>query len=827
MTPPASPPPGGEGSRPLLESLARVLGAGGLHEAMTEAAGLLARILSSGHAAVFLADGKEPLREYWYVEAPEDRDRIRATFKIAALEAARTGATVTPTPVALGDRMIQPSAHPLVTDGRVLGAVCFSDPAEVPETAAEHGRLIESITAILAHKAALHEETARYRAQHERDQRWFKTLDNHLRVLDRERQKFAAFVNQTDTFVYVTDGSKTIRWNNRAMSDLYPSDATEASWVGKACRDVCSRLREECEDCPVAASLEHSRVIHHELRADVSDTKGLLYLTALPILGPSGRADEIMVMIQDLTGLEGLRKSEERLRTVIAGAPIVLFAIDSNGIITFSEGRGLSALGRRSGESVGKSIYSIYADYPEVCENVRRALRGEEFTAEIQIGDAAFEAGYAPIRDDRGEIQGVIGVATDVSDRRRALEALRASEVALGRSEEQLRHAQKMEAIGVLAGGVAHDFNNLLTIIMTQAGQLTKSVTPGSPAARMGEAIQAASARGALLTRQLLTFSRREVVAPQVVDLNEVVLELEGMLHGLTLEQIHLTCTPAPGKALVRADRGQIEQVILNLVANSRDAMQGGGNLRIGVSRIAVDAPTARELGTAEPGPHCALTVEDTGCGMDQDVQSRIFEPFFTTKERGRGTGLGLSTAYGIVKQGGGSITVSSEPGKGAKFTVYLPSLEEAPASPVPHERRSEPRKGPETILLVEDEAGVRAIARELLEMNGYHVLEAEDGAQGLEVAGAHPGPIHLLLSDVVMPGINGRDLAERLSAQRPGLRVLFISGFTDDSMVRHGVRDAKVAFLQKPFTLEMLGQKVREVLDSPGLGAEPARGGA
>jgi CheY-like chemotaxis protein len=382
-----------------------------------------------------------------------------------------------------------------------------------------------------------------------------------------------------------------------------------------------------------------------------------------------------------------------------------------------------------------------------------------------------------------------------------------------------------MEAIGVLAGGVAHDFNNLLTVIMTQAGQLAKSLTPGTPAAQMGEEIQAASKRGALLTRQLLTFSRKEVVAPQDLDLNAVVLELEGLLHGLIQEEIDLVCAPAPASALVRADRGQIEQVILNLVANARDAMPGGGKLRIEVSRVAVGASLAQELGTAAPGPHCTLTVEDTGSGMTSEVRNRIFEPFFTTKERGKGTGLGLSTAYGIVKQGGGSIAVSSEPGKGAKFTVYLPSLEEAPVSHVPRDRRSEPRKAPETILLVEDEAGVRAVARELLEMHGYQVLEAEDGARGLEVAGAHPGPIHLLLSDVVMPGINGRDLADRLSAQRPGLRVLFISGFTDDTMVRHGVRDAKVAFLSKPFTLEMLGQKVREVLDSPGLGATPARG--
>ncbi|HEY6221542.1 MAG TPA: ATP-binding protein [Candidatus Eisenbacteria bacterium] len=826
MTRPKSPrPAGGQDTRVLLETLAGVFGAGTLQESMTVGAGLLAHVVSSEQAAVFLADGEEPLREFWHSKLPEDRERIRATFKAAALEAVRGGLVVTPAPVMVGDRLIQPRAHPLRTGGRILGAVCFSDPGEEGRRAADRDRLIEAVTSVLAHKAASHEEVVRYRAQRERDQRWFKTLDNHLRVLDRERQKFAAFVNQTDTFVYVTDGSKTIRWNNRAMTVLYPPDGAESSWVGKSCSDVCSRLREKCEDCPVSAALEHAQVIHYEMRADVRGTAGLLYLTALPILGPSGRADEIMVMIQDLTGLEGLRKSEERLRTVIAGAPIVLFAIDPQGIITLSEGRGLAALGRKSGESVGKSIYAIYADYPDLVENIRRALRGEDLSAVIEVGEAAFEARYAPIRDGRGAVQGVIGVATDISDRRRAQRALQESEAALRRSEEQLRQAQKMEAIGVLAGGVAHDFNNLLTVIMTQAGLLVRSSSPESPAAKIGAEIQAASTRGAVLTRQLLTFSRKEVVSPQVLDLNAMVAELEAMFRGFLREDVDLVCARAPEPALVRADRGQMEQVILNLVANARDAMPGGGRLRIDVTRVAVDGSMARELGTAGPGAFCALTVKDTGRGMDPDTKGRIFEPFFTTKERGKGTGLGLSTAYGIVKQGGGSITVSSEHGKGATFTVYIPSIEEAP--PPLGTGAPGPGGGVETILLVEDEAGVRSVARELLEMNGYNVLEAEDGAKGLHLALTHPGPLHLLLSDVVMPGMSGRDLAERLSVERPGIRVLFISGFTDDTMVRHGVRDAKVAFLQKPFTLENLARKVREVLDGPGVGAAPVPEGS
>jgi CheY-like chemotaxis protein len=354
---------------------------------------------------------------------------------------------------------------------------------------------------------------------------------------------------------------------------------------------------------------------------------------------------------------------------------------------------------------------------------------------------------------------------------------------------------------------------------------LVSSAPPGSPAAQIGAEIHGASKRGALLTRQLLTFSRKEVVSPQVIDLNTVVAELEGMFRGFLPEDIDLVCARAPESALIRADRGQIEQVILNLVANSRDAMPHGGSLRIAVARVAVDGSMARELGTAEPGTFCALIVEDTGRGMDSDMKDRIFEPFFTTKERGKGTGLGLSTAYGIVKQAGGSITVSSEPGKGATFTVYIPCLEQSAASR--GAGAPGPGRGSETILLVEDETGVREVARELLEMKGYNVLEAEDGMRGLELALTHPGPLHLLLSDIVMPGMSGRDLAERLSVERPGIRVLFISGFTDDTMVRRGVRDSKVAFLQKPFTLETLAQKVREVLDGPGVGAAPVPEGS
>ena len=493
MTDPrVNPPTSARGAFELLESIRQLIGEDQLEAAMSQGAALLAQVAGSPHAAVFLADGNEPLRECWHSESRQHRERIRAAFKTAALDAVRSGRGVTPTPLTLDDQELQPRAFPLLANGRTLGAVCLA----WPETNGHHGdyeRRVELIAGILAHKASLDEEILRFRAQRDRDQRWFKTLDSHLRLLDRERQKFAAFVSQTDTFVYVTDESGQIRWSNRAMNDLCPPKSGPGGWMGKSCQDVCERVGTDCHDCPVAKATADSRVVHQELRAVVEGAPGLLYLTALPILGPQGKADETLVMIQDLTGLEGLRRSEERLRTVIGNAPIVLFATNREGVITLSEGRGLATLDRVPGQSVGQSIFTLYAYVPKALECVRRALRGEEVQGEVEFGPVAFDTRYAPLRDAQGAIQGVIGVATDISQRRRAERALEESQAALKKSEEQLRQAQKMEAIGRLAGGVAHDFNNLLTVILGTSTLLAKSLPPGSPAAQNAEEIQAAS----------------------------------------------------------------------------------------------------------------------------------------------------------------------------------------------------------------------------------------------------------------------------------------------------------------------------------------------
>ena len=381
--------------------------------------------------------------------------------------------------------------------------------------------------------------------------------------------------------------------------------------------------------------------------------------------------------------------------------------------------------------------------------------------------------------------------------------------------EAQLRQAQKMEAVGRLAGGVAHDFNNLLTTILGYSELLIQQRHEDAELVRELEEIRAAGERAAALTRQLLAFSRRQVLQPKVLDLNAVVTDFERMLRRLIGEDVELASRLDPRLGRVEADPGQLEQVIMNLAVNARDAMPQGGKLTIETANVELSEAYAAERADVDPGPYVLLAISDTGTGMDEQTKSRLFEPFFTTKEAGKGTGLGLATAYGIVKQSGGHIAVYSELGRGTTFKVYLPRIEAAV------ERSSEIETGPlprgsETVLLVEDEVGVRALVRTLLEAQGYAVLEASGAEEALEIAGSHARPIDLILTDVVMPGSSGPGLRGELERSRPGTRFLFMSGYTDDAVVRHGALESGLAFLQKPFTPEALARKVREVLDRP-----------
>jgi len=410
-------------------------------------------------------------------------------------------------------------------------------------------------------------------------------------------------------------------------------------------------------------------------------------------------------------------------------------------------------------------------------------------------------------------VQLTLRLVTEPGGSEQYLEAVLADVTELRRVERQFQQAQKMEAVGQLAGGIAHDFNNLLTIILSYSDMLLSESLAGSDREAV-EAIRGAGASAAALTRQLLTFSRQEVIQPQVMSLNELIAGTGKMLQRLIGEQVALALAVAPDAGSVRVDPGQVEQVIMNLAVNARDAMPNGGRLMIESRNVEVpvSGPGASLLDA--PGRYVVLVVSDNGIGMDAQTQARIFEPFFTTKGLGKGTGLGLATVYGIVRQSGGHIEVYSEPGRGTSFKVYFPRVDEAVEAPATAAAAPEDPQGNETILLVEDEAKLRPLIHRILERKGYTVLSAAEGAEALDIVARHQGPIHLVLTDVVMPGMNGRELAERVTKLRPEIRVLFMSGYTDDAIVHHGVLEAGMQFIEKPFALAALARKVRQVLD-------------
>ena len=380
--------------------------------------------------------------------------------------------------------------------------------------------------------------------------------------------------------------------------------------------------------------------------------------------------------------------------------------------------------------------------------------------------------------------------------------------------EEQLRQAQKMEAVGMLAGGIAHDFNNLLTIINGYSQMVLGSLPEQDENRTSVEQIMKAGERAAELTHQLLTFSRRQVVRPKALDLNNVVASTAVMLRRLIGEHIELRIVAGPDLARIHADPGQLQQVILNLAVNSRDAMPNGGTLILETQNVELGEPYVSATGTLQPGHYVMLAVTDTGTGMDEETRSHLFEPFFTTKEQGQGTGLGLSTVYGIVKQSNAETVVYSEPGHGTCIKIYFPVVAEAPVEDVAVGLESRALSGTETILLVEDEEAVRKLVRRTLEKQGYELLVAGSGAEALQIVNGHPGRIHMVITDVVMPQMGGRQLAECLKDLRPEIRILFVSGYTESAVLHSGNLAPGVTFLQKPFTPLALAKRVRDLLD-------------
>jgi PAS domain S-box-containing protein len=498
--------------------------------------------------------------------------------------------------------------------------------------------------------------------------------------------------------------------------------------------------------------------------------------------------------------------SEERYRRLVQAMPLPVWVYDVETLrILAVNDSAVAHYGYGRDEFLSMTIAQLRPpeDVPRLLDEVRSAgdrLRRSANWRHVKKDGTVIEvetSGHAIEIDGR---RARIVVVNDVTEKRRI--------------EQQLRQALKMDAVGKLAAGIAHDFNNLLTVIMSYSDLLASELEPDDPRRADVEEIRRSSESAAGLTRQLLAFSRQQVVQPRIVRLNQVVMGTGKMLKRLIGESVELAVSLSREAGAVRIDTGQLEQVAVNLALNARDAMPHGGRLLIETKNVDFAEPTADEESLYPPGHYVMLAVSDNGVGMDKPTQARIFEPFFTTKDPGRGTGLGLATVYGIVSQNGGFISVYSEPGRGTSFKVYFPRVDD-PVAVEEAVTAGEPPGGKESILVVEDDAAVRTLVRQSLQRLGYHVLEAPDGESALAVAAKHPEPIHLVLTDLIMPRMSGRNLAEKVVELRPDVAVLYVSGYTDDALVHHGVLEAGANYLEKPFTFDALARKVRQVLDS------------
>jgi two-component system cell cycle sensor histidine kinase/response regulator CckA len=568
-------------------------------------------------------------------------------------------------------------------------------------------------------------------------------------------------------------------------------------------RERVKAAAEEARRTGVGRPMEY-RIRHKD------GTWRVLESTASVIRNSKGEPEQLVIVNRDITerkrAVEAFQRSETSFRSVVRDAPYGIFKANLTGKLLMVNPALEKMLGYRSRDellavNLACGIYRHPAEHQKINELFLRDQHFKDVEVEWKRKDGAFitvRCSGWPVKDESSAYIEVF--AEDVTERRVL--------------ERQLRMAQKMEAVGRLSGGIAHDFNNLLGVIIGYIQVIKRTLVPGQPSYEYAEEIEKASQRAVSLTRQLLAFSRQQVLEPIILNLNTLVSEMEKMLPRLIGEDIQLNLTLDPAIGQVKADPGQVEQVVMNLAVNARDAMQDGGKLTIQTADAELDAVFAKEHPGSVPGQYVMLAVTDTGTGMDPETQSQIFEPFFTTKGRDKGTGLGLATVYGVVKQSNGYIAVESEKGKGASFKIYLPRIEQ----PVTAPSKSSPAlltiRGSETILLVEDAEPLRKLARMFLTDNGYQVLTAADGSEAQQVAAQNPGPIHLLLTDVVMPGINGRVLAERLAPRHPAMKVLYMSGYTDSFIAGHGVLEEGIHLLHKPFTEEALMRKVREVLD-------------
>ena len=611
-----------------------------------------------------------------------------------------------------------------------------------------------------------------------------------IAVVDMEGNRIYNSLSYEKVLGYSADELRSVS----SFEQIHPEDQER---VKEAAQEARSR--------GVGRSMEY-RIRHKD------GTWRVMESTASVIRNSKGEPEKLVIVNREITdrkqAAEALRRSELSFRTVVEDAPYGIFRATLAGQFLMVNPALQKMLGYQSRDELLKANLAedIYR-YPAEHEKVNALLLQGQNLKAIEVEWKRRDGTPIRVRWRGSPVKGESGVvsylevfAEDITEQRVL--------------ERQLRMAQKMEAVGRLSGGIAHDFNNLLGVIIGYTQVVKRTLGPNHPSFEHTEEIEKAGQRAVSLTRQLLAYSRQQVLEPAILNLNTLVSDMEKMLSRLIGEDIALSLKLDPALRQVKADRGQIEQVLMNLVVNARDAMPDGGQLTIETGNAELDLAYTREHPGSRPGRYVMLGVTDTGTGMDSETLAQVFEPFFTTKERDKGTGLGLATVYGVVKQSDGYISVESQKGKGASFQMYLPLVNEAAVAqesvPAPLSVR-----GWETILLVEDAEAVRKLAHMFLRDNGYQVLTASDGSEAVEVARQSSGPIHLLLTDVVMPGMNGRVLWERLAPGNPAMEVLYMSGYTDSFIAGHGVLEPGTHLLHKPFTEEALTRKVREILDA------------
>ncbi len=627
-----------------------------------------------------------------------------------------------------------------------------------------------------------------------------KQIEEEIRKNERV---MSATLNAMSELVAYLDTDQNVLWTNKAAAESV--NETQENLTGKKCYQIWAGRKDRCENCPVTRAIKQGEMQWNKI---TTPDNRQWEITGYPVKDETGKTIGAVEVTLNITrqqrAEQALRDAELEKRLILDAQPnyVILQALDHS--IIWANRSACEWAGRTLEELVGRYCYEVWGYGSDVCPDC-------PLTTSIETGQVrkitrktpdgrTWNIVASPVRDEAGQIVKAVKIVEEITER-----------LSL---ETQLRLAQKMESVGRLAGGVAHDFNNLLSPILAYSEMLKNDLPGDDPRRELTEEIYAAAERATNLTRQLLAFGRKQTMEMEVRDLNKILREFEKLLRRTIRENVEIELQLSSSPLPVRMDVGQVEQVVMNLAVNAQDAMLERGTLTIKTGKADLDETYAWTHQGVVPGMYSMLTISDTGMGMDKETLEHIFEPFFTTKEKDRGTGLGLSTVYGIVKQHSGNIWAYSEPGMGSTFKIYLPLSGEARSSRSTTEKRSEiATGGNETILVVEDEKRVRKLTSRILKSQGYTVLQASHGQKALESAKSHKGPIHLLLTDVVMPGMNGKQVYEQLTLVQPKVKVIYMSGYTDEVINGHQILDKGINFIQKPFGVKQLAAKVRQVL--------------